>query len=950
MNGTGIEANCSTSSAIERKAEPPLRSEPSQTGPPSLEECTKNTPDAAEVIDVTSDVRPRKKRKKTQNGRRPAKPSSSSPVQAANLVQAPSIHFVERFDEDLGVQAEDAEAERERACVFLGAFSTKIVGVQYYNGTVSRREQVKLLREPHNTYDRNAVRVDNIQNIMVGHLPKAIVAHLAPILDNGMVHHAAGVVTRGNNNPFSIPVTIFLYGLPGHKQGVVERCRYGGIYLGVADKIATKVMELEPVTKTMDPTERQDALDQLFARLDEERRTIKTVTPSPVITSPLYPHQKEALAWMMERENNNTLPPFWTYDKLMYENILSSFRTSNRPEVCRGGILADDMGLGKTLETIALIATNRPGVPIPVIQEMSRPANSTAVSACQAQKKRSNKRGKGKVPKIVATTQDEQASTSSPPAAAGPKATLIVCPLSVMFTWEQQIAEHIDGSLSVYRYHGDRQTPDAGAVAGHDVVITTYGTMAQDRFGVLKTVKWLRVVLDEAHNIKNPCALQSQAARSLKAERRWCLTGTPIQNKLSDLFSLVWFLRLLDDRAFWTRTFDKPVQRGDPRGLDRLVTLMAAAALRRTKDQRLGDGSPLVSLPSKQVLVQMVELSIEDRARYSSLLRAAQESIGGMMVNGSIFGNYSYALEVILRLRQLCCHDSLVPRARDGGEQPANPPAGEQFAHLLRVLKAGGADDCCICLGAMFHPVVTRCGHVFCRGCIVSSLERRPSCPLCRADCSLGSLVEAPPEEEQEEEEKEEGRQASADAVPMSAKLEALVARLRADLRPPADGERKTKAVVFSQFVSFIAIAQKAAQHAGFKCVSLTGGLQASVRQKRIQDFQSHEHDSPDVIFVSLRAGGVGINLTAASKVYLLDPWWNPGAEDQAMDRVHRLGQTRAVTVVKFAAKDTIEERMLELQRRKRELAKAVFERKTENERQQMRIAELSLLLSIGSL
>ena len=242
------------------------------------------------------------------------------------------------------------------------------------------------------------------------------------------------------------------------------------------------------------------------------------------------------------------------------------------------------------------------------------------------------------------------------------------------------------------------------------------------------------------------------------------------------------------------------------------------------------------------------------------------------------------------------------------------------------------------------HPMRARVP----RGCIAPALERKRSCPLCRADCEPGELVEAPPDEDGET--GDGGASTGAGAAPPSAKTEALVARLKTDLRARGDGGREAKAVVFSQFVTFIDIAQKSVEAAGFRCVRLTGGVSAAGREKCIREFQSPDADSPDVIFVSLKAGGVGINLTAASFVYMLDPWWNPATEDQAMDRVHRLGQERPVKVVRFVCKDSIDEKMMELQQRKRELAKAAFVKKTEKERQEMRKADLSLLLSLTNL
>ena len=868
---------------------------------------------------------------------------SAGTVRLTNNAPPPAASGV-RFDEELGTQPEADDVIERSVC--YGAFEAYIVGVQYYDGIVSRKEQVSLVRQPNNPHDRNAIRVENIRGEQVGHIPRHTVGHLSPMLDRGVLNHIAGVVTGGAANKYQIPVTLFLFGLPENRADVIRRCQMGNLRVGLADKVAASVIDVDPDgVRRMAPAEREDALDQLFSRLETEKSERRALEPSSIVTSPLYPHQKEALAWLVARENANALPPFWTHKGDTYQNLISSFKSKTRPNVCRGGILADDMGLGKTLQMVALIATNRPGAP---------PADTSPrdVDAPPAKKARKGKSPAGKkMFKRIEGAQDEIGKTSSPPDAGGPRATLVVCPLSVLSNWEQQIAEHTDGSLTVVRYHGPDRYLLPASFKKADVVITTYGTLASEgTLGPLTKLEWLRVVLDEAHNIKNPQAHQTEAALALNATRRWAITGTPIQNRLTDLQSLLRFVRLepLNDKAFWMRTVERPVKNGDSRGFDRLVTVMAAMALRRTKDQRTAGGEPLVRLPERRVVIQSVDLGLEDRARYVSMLARAQQQLGRMIEDGSIFDNYAHALEVILRLRQLCCHDSLLPEdTKDANAKTSSaPPTAEALERLLGVLRAGGLDDCCICLSAMYAPVVTRCAHVFCKSCIVPALERKPACPLCRQECKVGDLIEAPADETEGKENEDDPL---GPAKP-SAKVDALVQRLKMDLAPRASGERKTKAVVFSQFVQFLDIVQVAVREAGFKTCRLTGASSAANRDRAIREFQSHEDDTPDVMLVSLKAGGVGINLTAASRVYMLDPWWNPAVEEQAMDRVHRLGQTRDVEVVRFAARDSIEERMLDLQQRKRDLAKAAFEKKTEAERRAMREADLTLLLGLGTL
>ena len=919
--------------------------------------------------------------------------------------QAPQQHL----DEELAV-VDDLE---EDACdVCFGALSLNVVGLQHYSGIVSRKEQLSLVREPRNPYDGNAIRVDNQSHEQVGFVSRTQAAVLAPLMDRGIVRNVVAVSMTGVTNKYQQPVTAFCHGAPENKPDALRRLQLnrgafwggsGGSPMFWPDPATCRAADVEREdedgafaarVRRITENERDDALSSLFDRLEAEKNaeTAYVVRPSAILTARLFPHQQRGLTWLVEKENANALPPFWTYDekKALFENVLVGHKTATRPTAVRGGILADDMGLGKTLQVIALVATNRPGAAVDV--ETLAPASpsfasqsSSAIDLTGAETappaKRAKKESKGKKQKAAKTNavgalivgaQDATGATFTAPSAFGPRTTLIVCPLSVMSNWEHQIATHTDGSLKVVRYHGtNRRSIKPAAMAEADVVITTYGTLlsewndggclpgagdvdAKTHFA-LGAVPWLRVVLDEAHNVKNPNAGQTKAVCDLVARSRWALTGTPIQNHLGDLQSLLRFIRLapLDDKELWRRTVDRPVSAGDARGFDRLVTVVAAVALRRTKTQKLPDGRYVVQLPDKKVTIERVDLDLEDRELYARYLARARREVDRADAEGE-FGGAFYAtiLECILRLRQLCCHSSLVPGLGDddGSSERLNAlPDADALERLLGVLRAGGMDDCAICLNDMSDPrakaVVTPCAHVFCRACISKALFEKKACPLCRGACAEGDLIEAPPLDDDAAALADAG--GADDVVGAGAKVEALVRRLRADGvgRPPASGGRKVKAVVFSQFVRYLDIAKAAVDKAGFSTTRLVGAMSADNRDRAVSAFMDPGSDSPDVLFVSLKAGGVGINLTAASSVYMLDPWWNPAIEDQAMDRVHRLGQTRDVSVVRFCARDTIEERLFELQIRKRELAAAAFKKMSAKERREMRRADLIGLL-----
>ena len=537
------------------------------------------------------------------------------------------------------------------------------------------------------------------------------------------------------------------------------------------------------------------------------------------------------------------------------------------------------MGLGKTLQVIALIATNRPGAAIDTDElapAAPAPPSGSAIDltgADAAPPAKKAKTGKGKkaakakadsdaVGAVIVGAQDAHGTTSSVPSEFGPRTTLIVCPLSVMSNWEDQIAAHTDGSLTVVRYHGpNRRSIKPADMADADVVVTTYGTLLSEwndggcvpgttdvdskSLFALGAVPWLRVVLDEAHNVKNPNAGQTKAVCDLAARSRWALTGTPIQNHLGDLHSLLRFIRLapLDDKELWRRTVDRPVNAGDARGFDRLVTVVAAVALRRTKTQKLPDGRYVVQLPDKKVRVERVDLDLEDRDLYARYLARAKREVDRADAEGE-FGGAFYAtiLECILRLRQLCCHSALVPGVAtdDGGGERLNAlPDADALERLLRVLRAGGMDDCAICLNDMSDPrakaVVTPCAHVFCRPCRPRRCSRRRRAPPPR-----GVRGGRPDRGATSDDAAALADAGGADDVARGRQGGGARSLPRADgVGGPAAGGHKVKAVVFSQFVRYLDIAKAAVDEAGFVTTRLVGAMTADKRDKAVSAFMS---------------------------------------------------------------------------------------------------------------
>jgi superfamily II DNA or RNA helicase len=381
--------------------------------------------------------------------------------------------------------------------------------------------------------------------------------------------------------------------------------------------------------------------------------------------------------------------------------------------------------------------------------------------------------------------------------------TLVVSPTSVLHGWTSQIEQFRPG-LKFGVYHGSPRKLDPDV----EITLTTYAILRLDR-ETLTREAWDTIILDEAQTIKNPDSQIAQAAHQLKAKFRIALSGTPIENRLDDLWSQSQFLNpgLLGSRATFQEEFSVPISRGDPEAAKRLRNRMRPFLLRRLKSEVAKE------LPPRTESVLECELNNEELEVYQSILAASREEVlQHLQSGGSVFG----AFEMLLRLRQACCHIGLIP----------------------------------------------------------------------------GQKAES------------------------SSKVELLLETLETS---QAEGHRS---LIFSQWTSYLDLIEPHLKSAGIEFLRLDGSTMN--RQEIVSQFQNES--GPPVLLMSLKAGGVGLNLTAADHVFILDPWWNPAAEDQAADRAHRIGQTRPVMIHRLVAQGTIEERILALQKQKLELAKSVLE------------------------
>ncbi|KAJ8472036.1 hypothetical protein OPV22_026379 [Ensete ventricosum] len=854
------------------------------------------------------------------------------------------------IDDDDDYDAAADSQEHPSDAVLVGFVIANIVGLRYYTGTISGREMVGLVREPLNPYDPNAIKVLNTRTAQVGHIERAAAAALAPLLDSCLVSVGAIVPKppSKNRNPYRLPCQIHLFARPDAIPIVRAAVFEGGLQLIEYDDhefgLSEAAIVQEENSKKSKSGKHGKSVDEIFSLVGkgDEGKIAPLEPPKEVIVSELFEHQKEGLGWLVGRENSCDLPPFWEMRDGSYVNVLTNHQTLERPEPLKGGIFADDMGLGKTLTLLSLIATNKPGG-FPSSSTSNLQGEDERISSSSGRKSRSGKKVIKSRKRRKLDGEDVQMNE-----ALGLKTTLVICPPSVLTSWITQLEEHTrPGSMKVYLYHGER-TREPEELLKYDIVMTTYATLSAefgDPSSPMKETEWFRVILDEAHVIKNFGAQQTKAVIALKAKRRWVVTGTPIQNSSFDLFSLMAFLRFqpFSIKSYWQNLVQRPLDQGNKSGLSRLQALVGTISLRRTKAAENGSKC-LVGLPSKTIETCFVELSAEEREQYDRLESEAQNTIREYIDADTVLHNYSTVLHIILRLRQICNDVALCPSdiksflPSNALEDVSQNP--ELLKKLASLVEDGDDFDCPVCLSPPLKTVITCCAHIFCQACILKTLKHlHASCPICRHPLSKTDLFVVPPAKSSND----DGSKTCLSNRPLSSKVSFLLKLLLA-----SKGQNpSTKSVIFSQFRKMLILLQEPLKDAGFVILRLDGTMSTKRRAEVIKRFEKCGPGEPTVLLASLKAAGTGINLTAASRVYLMEPWWNPAVEEQAMDRVHRIGQKEEVKVVRLIVRGSIEERILKLQERKKKLASGAFGRKAAKEQKQVRLEDLRIMMHL---
>ncbi|OOQ83488.1 putative SNF2 family helicase/ATPase [Penicillium brasilianum] len=690
----------------------------------------------------------------------------------------------------------------------------------------------------------------------------------------------------------------------------------------------------------------------------------------------LLPHQIEGVKWMCDKE--------------------TGLRTT-KGIFPKGGILADDMGLGKTVQAIALMLRNR------------KPENEHSEKVNKTEKKENEKKD----------DNDEEA----PPASKLSKSTLVVAPLALIKQWEAEIDDKVEKThkLRVCLYHGANRAKTSKDLHTYDVVITTYGTLTSEsgsaasdkakKSGVFANY-WYRIILDEAHTIKNRNAKATQAACALDAKYRWCLTGTPMQNNLDELQSLIKFLRIkpFNDLATWRDQISRPLANG--RGglaIQRLQVYLKAFMKRRTKDVLKENDKPKpgesaldadgrekkssngFKIVKREVIRVDADFMEGEMNFYKRLEQRTENRLEEMMGGSKV--DYAGALTLLLRLRQSCNHPDLVKSdlAIDKDVLLQNGSSGNQSSQSK---SSNDLDDVADLFGALsvvtkkcdvcqrdLNPADSSKGFTRCNDCETdlntdfmkkdkkqdkkhrsknAHKEEKPAAPA-RSRKNRRVILDSDDEDAEgggewigsDDSESDEdvidspSGKHGARPISLDSSEDESESETEEDIYENPEGENGElpstkirhlmkllhkesgdyKFIVFSVFTSMLDKVEPFLKRANIGFARYDGQMRNDLREASLNKLRNNS--GTRVLLCSLRAGALGLNLTAASRVVILEPFWNPFVEEQAIDRVHRLNQTVDVKIYRMIIKGTVEERIVDLQDRKRELANMTIEGKS---------------------
>ncbi len=715
-------------------------------------------------------------------------------------------------------------------------------------------------------------------------------------------------------------------------------------------------------TSPADLNDLQSLLNNI--RPDEEEAEGLAATP-PQMTVTLLKHQRMGLLWLLRMEHSRA----------------------------KGGILADDMGLGKTVQAIALLLANRlhdPQLkttlvvaPVLLLRQWAaeiatkvKPEHAMTVGIYHGAAKRSMARAKDLLQYDVVLTLYG----------------------TLLSEWKKHYREAL-ADAKVRKYQNVLPDFTAGGLS--------YVSPFYDHRSLLNS--FYRVVLDEAQAIKNKLSIASKAVHNLRATYRVGMSGTPIQNTVEELYPLIRFLRVrpYNDEVKFRQTFIIPLKAhhddlaANP-ALQKLRALLRAILLRRTK-RTLIDGKPILDLPEKHVAEVKTEMDAEERPYYDRLEAQTKAAAAKLLQLENLA--YSNILVLLLRLRQACCHGYLVEIGEMKKRENDDEEDGDRGRHaasdwarmydvvalydpqvVARIQRDAGDGQgavylCPLCFDVFGYELIVlfaRCGHLICKNCVEEFFERFEEgdhsdghrvaqCLTCKGQVAENQLVEYTVFHKVVVERWDRahvmahfGRDRPRKTTTMH-KIKELIQRNEGMFAPLAKmaeclrlcqkiiAERPgEKIIIFLQFLVLFDLMKLTFHHAQIPFLRYDGSMSLDDKNATIKRF--YQEDDKKVLMLLLRAGNVGLTLTCALHVIIMDPFWNPYVEEQAQDRAHRIGQQREVFVHRLLVRNTVEDRIMALQAKKKELVGSALDDEGMKKVSRLGRQELGFLFGLNAL
>ncbi|QMW26577.1 hypothetical protein G4B84_001822 [Aspergillus flavus NRRL3357] len=640
----------------------------------------------------------------------------------------------------------------------------------------------------------------------------------------------------------------------------------------------------------------RETLDEVFNSLTRGDH-LRQLGGSETLNRTLYQHQAEALDFMIQRETGDIPDEYrlWQPKPMargqLYFHVITGNEQHEQPDESGGGILADEMGMGKSLTTLVLMAKT--------LQEARQ------------------------------WVEHAKALPGASLAETPTRATLVIVPSRVLInTWEREIDDHLNAGIKMMRYHGRSRKDLISNIDRYDIVITTYNTLAKEHDAKilgkgqspLHDFAWYRVVLDEAHMIRRRSTTFHRAVVELRAKSRWCLSGTPIQNSLGDLGSLLAFIQLkpFHDPRNFSHWIANPfgVRATKRKAIERLTHLLEAVCLRRTIER--------VDLPGQRSEIRLVQFTPEERAKYEltrkDMKRFIHQQAGEYNQQAETFGMF----QVFLQLRSFCNHGTYQPRfswaKRNLLEDELDPVCSMTRDSLNR------CSGCRQPLPVIPHDrrpkYVESCKHVLCDDCSWGSSthpdpEERRHCPLCESLRGARYRGHIPGASNQRN--RDDADFLNADGY--SSKMRALISDVQRDIRT-------TKSIIFSCWTRTLDLIAKHLKASRIEFERIDGKTSTSQRQKILDRFDGTR--TVPVLIMTTGTGAFGLNLQSVNRVFIVEPQWNPSVESQAIARAIRLGQEQQVLVTRYRVENSIEEAMCSQQTHKLKISQMDFKKDLE--------------------